>query len=1123
MKKHLRLPAALLAAGWIAASSAIAAMPKEAVEPTAKGSLKIGEVLFTVRCFDGAWRNFTQESAVFTVTEREAEPARFRLRADFRQTGFPAGTLTESLDREAADRYRYRAELVFSAPVKFNDIAFAAAALPVDEFAGREFIIDGKTKIVLPATPGDKSKTALFRGEATELAFPLADRSLIFRGRFGVLIQDDRAFGKEVYTLRIFFTPARGEITRSTLDLAIETSRYRSTPLDLASAANAGFADETADDRKGGWTDQGPENDLAMLLPGTHRWNGVDFEILDPARNNGRSCVMLAGPFRHYFARDAAAEQKGQPRGNYLHLLHATAWPTPDKTVGSVEITYLDGTKSTCEVTGYDVGNWWSPVPRRDGEVVWTAENGSSEVGLYRSSFPIENKPIRSVAFRSTGVSVWGIVAASVGDGPVSRLGRTPRTITAGTEWKPVDSARDIEKGSVLDFSARLDAPAGKYGPVVIRNGRFEFRDRPGEPARFYGTNLCRSAQYLEKDQAERLADRMAAWGINAVRIHHHDNELVRKTKSSSTGLDPEALDRLDYLIDCFKKRGIYVTTDLYVSRMLVPDELPEMPGKTAWQPTFKPLVFVLDSALENWKEFARNWLTHVNPYTGLALRDDPALISLSLINEDNIGNTWNVAPIVADFYKEQFEAWKKEKNLSGGRADRTDPVFSAFLTDLYARKYAEMKRFLLEDLRMDKPVSDQNMLASVLLSVMRNQYDFVENHFYWDHPNFPVTPWQLPSAQANTSAIPQEAVAPGRMFPSRLFGKPMMITEFDYAAPNRFRAEGPVLTGAYAALQEWDGLFQFCYSHSADNVITDGLNTRGHFFNAATDPVKALSQRIGLRLFLDREISPAPAAFAIPLTGGEGLSFATEYPADIARLGLVAKVGAVIVPPGGAVPEGFDGLLDIGHNFPPGTGNTPVFRTSDSDSEKGLPERLAAAGKLPPGSCDAARGIFRAPGGQIALDAKAGTFRAVTPGCEALILPPGKNGQGEFLSVENRTGRGVFSVMSADGKTLRESGRLLLLHLTDALPDRTRFGNKRMTFLTQWGTLPILAARGEASVTLRAEPGAAYRLYAVNTSGKRLTELPLEQSADGTVRFPVEVFRKEGAVFAYELVREGR
>lgn len=1108
-----RLPA-VIAAGWLALSAGAADMP----EPTAKGSLRIGEVLFTVRCFDGNWRNFTQESPAFTVTGRKTEASRFSLEAGFRHAGFPDGTFSETLERKSPGVYRYRAGFAFASPAKFNDIAFAAAALPVDRFAGRELVVNGKTKITLPASYREKSPAALFRGEATELRFPLADSKLVFRGKFGVLIQDDRAYGHDVYTLRLYFSPARGEVTRTSIDLEIETGRYRSTPLDLTAAANAGFSDETADDRKGGWTDQGCENDLSILPLGRQRWNGADFHIIDPKQNNGKSCIMLAGPYRHYFASDAVAGQKRPVQGDYLHLLHATAWPTPDKTVGTVEVAYTDGTASTVTVTGYDVGNWWGPVPRRSGEVVWTGENKKSEIGLYRSSHPIENKPVRSVTFRSTGVSVWGIVAASVGDGPLPRLGRQPHVIAAGAEWQPIDSARDIEKGSVLDFSARLDAPAGKYGPPVIRDGHFVFRDRPDKPVRFYGTNLCRSAQYLDKEQAERLADRMAAWGINAVRIHHHDNELVRKTSESSTELNPEALDRLDYLIACFKKRGIYITTDLYVSRMLVRGELTETPDKTAWQPTFKPLVFVLDSAMENWKRFARNWLTHVNPYTGLALKDDPALISLSLINEDNIASTWNAAPYVADIYKQRFGEWKKRRGVTSGSADSNDPVFSAFLVDLYGRAYAEMERFLREELKINVPISDQNMLPKVLLSVMRDRYDFVENHFYWDHPNFPETPWQLPSALANTSAIPQEAVAPGRMFPSRIFGKPMMITEFDYAAPNAFRAEGAVLTGAYAALQEWDGLFQFCYSHSDDNVISDGFNPRGNFFNSSTDAVKALSQRIGLRLFLDRELAPAPLAFAVPLTGGKDLSFAAEYPSDLARLGLIAKVGTVIVPEGGKLSGNYAGALDAGYGFPSDSGGCPVFRTSEA--EKGLLPRLTAAGLLRPGWHDADRGIFHASTGQISLSAKAETFRAETPGCEALILPAGKAGEAAFLKVENRIGRGVFSIMSADGRPLQKSGRLLFLHLTDLLPSRTRFGNKRMTLLSRWGSLPFLAARGEARITLKAEPGARYRLYAANTGGRRLAELPLEQSPDGTVRFTAEVFRKEGSVFVYELVR---
>ena len=64
-------------------------------------------------------------------------------------------------------------------------------------------------------------------------------------------------------------------------------------PLSLASSANMGFVDETAGDGRGGWTDQGPKNDLRALTPGVKDIHSWPFRILDPEKNNGRSCVIF--------------------------------------------------------------------------------------------------------------------------------------------------------------------------------------------------------------------------------------------------------------------------------------------------------------------------------------------------------------------------------------------------------------------------------------------------------------------------------------------------------------------------------------------------------------------------------------------------------------------------------------------------------------------------------------------------------------------------------------------------------------------------------------------------------------------------------------------------------------
>ena len=74
------------------------------------------------------------------------------------------------------------------------------------------------------------------------------------------------------------------------------------------------------------------------------------------------------------------------------------------------------------------------------------------------------------------------------------------------------------------------------------------------------------------------------------------------------------------------------------------------------------------------------------------------------------------------------------------------------------------------------------------------------------------------------------------------------------------------------------------------------------------------------------------------------------------------------------------------------------------------------------------------------------------------------------------------------------------------------------MEQLDGWGTTPFLAARGEAVLTLAPADGRNYRVYAVDTAGKRLGEVKTLRAKDGKLTLPLRVFQPFGTVLAYEL-----
>jgi hypothetical protein len=185
-----------------------------------------------------------------------------------------------------------------------------------------------------------------------------------------------------------------------------------------------------------------------------------------------------------------------------------------------------------------------------------------------------------------------------------------------------------------------LGRPAGREGFVRVEGGRL-LAGPPGaaKPVRFWASNLCFEACFPTHQQAERVAARLARLGINCVRMHHMDHYSIWGASRNKTIIDPKKLDRLDYLVYQLKQHGIYTNLNLHVSRWL--DEAEGFSARSQ-RPTYdKGLDNFEPRMIELQKKYARDLLTHVNPYTKTAYCDEPAVAFVEINNENALFAQW--------------------------------------------------------------------------------------------------------------------------------------------------------------------------------------------------------------------------------------------------------------------------------------------------------------------------------------------------------------------------------------------------------------------------------------------------------------------------------------------------
>lgn len=426
--------------------------------------------------------------------------------------------------------------------------------------------------------------------------------------------------------------------------------------------------------------------------------------------------------------------------------------------------------------------------------------------------------------------------------------------------WTAFEPAHDqFPADAGFDFRSLNQKRAGQDGFIRPAKDKL-IHSRTGKEARFWGVNL--TLNYSSQEDAKHLARSLAKRGVNLVRLH---TRLTADPGEQLDQIDPATLDRIHFWLHALAQEGIFTKISFYFPLWFEVAGHPNFPGYEAISPSHPFALLFFNQRMQ---ALHRGWLeqllTPVNPYTGKPLSEDPALAIVELCNEDNLF-FWTFKPyetIPAESIHElerHFAAWLKQRYRSINNAvdawglpsgpvagdnfpDGLVGLYPAghltsqkwaiestnrqrvkdqvrFFHNLQSTFYQQSIDFLRGDLELKCLISANNWVTAddqILGLIDKSSTfaaDILDRHYYFSgmHQGT-ASSYALRQGQTyqNRSALFSPDQLPTNEI--TLNGKPSMVSEYGYPAPNRFRAESPVLAACYGSLLGTDAFLHFSH-----------------------------------------------------------------------------------------------------------------------------------------------------------------------------------------------------------------------------------------------------------------------------------------------------------------------
>jgi len=425
---------------------------------------------------------------------------------------------------------------------------------------------------------------------------------------------------------------------------------------------------------------------------------------------------------------------------------------------------------------------------------------------------------------------------------------------------------------AMLDLSYLNEDVAGENGFVRLSGDGESFVNDAGT-IRFFGVGGGDGTRNMTDEEVSMFAKFLAKKGVNMIRFHGEIHSVTNDIMQANA----EELDAIWRLVAEMKEEGIYTTISPFWPNFI--DQVPNSWEVGDYSGTNKKpwaLLYFNDRFQEAYKNWLTQLYTETNPYTGIALKDDPAVGLIQMLNEDGVF-FWTIQAVEPSLLAEmesQFHDWLLAKYGSIDDAYAAWDNLAPLDTD--NPEEGKMGIYIIFDATIDqtggkdKRVSDQ---IAFYTDTQRGFYEEVYNHLreIGCQQLINTTNWKtansarLLDAERYTNAV-ADVMAVNRYFdnghvgPNRgwrfepgdtyrgdygsvLFnphrlpvnvkqvkGKPFIMTESSWPFPNRNVAESIFITTAYSALTGFDTYYWFAPRSSADGY--SGYMQTYHTFN---------------------------------------------------------------------------------------------------------------------------------------------------------------------------------------------------------------------------------------------------------------------------------------------------